>query len=305
MGRYLLQRSLLALITLIAVTLVVFAMMRASGDPATLLLPPEAGPEDVRRLRTELGLDRPWYAQFGRFLLKAGQGDFERSFTYRTNAMNVAMQHYPATIKLAVTAFAAAAVVGIPLGVLSATRSGSLGDRLIVVVAVAGQALPTFWVGMMMILIFAVTLQWLPVSGSSRPFSLVLPAATLTLGQLALVCRVVRSEMLEVLGLDYIRTARAKGLAEWKVTFKHALRNASLSIVTVLGLQLGSLVSGAVVTETVFAWPGLGRLIVNSVFLRDYPLVLACVFLVASLVVIVNLVVDLGYAMLDPRIRYD
>ncbi len=287
------------------ISTIVFVVVRLSGDPIVLILPPDAPTAEVFRVRREMGLDEPLWVQYLVFLRNALQGDFGRSIHFRQPALAVALERIPATIQLAVTAFALAVVAAVPAGIVAAVRRFSLYDHLGMFLALLGQSVPTFFLGILLLLVFAVWFPLLPIGGTGTPAHLAMPAVTLGAFAMASIARLTRSAMLEVLSQDYIRTARAKGLKERTVILRHAFRNALIPVVTIMGLQFGTLLGGAVVTETIFAWPGIGRLAIQSIFNRDYPVVQATVFLAAVAFVAVNFVVDLFYAVLDPRIRYD
>jgi peptide/nickel transport system permease protein len=297
------SRIFRALVALWLVSTVVFVVMRLSGDPVPLLLPPDAPPSEFLRVRTELGLDRPMPIQYALFLGNLIRGDFGRSLKFRIPAADVVLERLPATLELGLAAFALAVVVAVPIGLLSAVRRNSLLDHAAMAMALVGQSAPTFFIGILFILLFSVKAGWLPTSGRESVANLVLPALTLALFAMAAVARITRSAMLEVLRADYIRTARAKGLREAPVILKHTLRNAAIPILTITALQFGTLLGGAVVTETVFAWPGIGRLAIQSIYNRDYPVVQCVVFLSAVLFIVVNFCVDLLYGLLDPRAR--
>ncbi|MDP9469397.1 MAG: ABC transporter permease [Chloroflexota bacterium] len=303
MGRFLLLRLLRTVLVVWGVVTVVFVVARLSGDPISLLVAPETPPAEIQALRDRLGLNDPLPIQYAVFLRQAVQGDFGTSLRYRQDALQVVLDRVPATLEIAAAAFAFAVVVAVPVGILSAVRPNSLFDNVAMLFALVGQAVPTFFLGIVLILLFAVRFGWFPTSGLGSPAGLVLPAITLGAFAAASIARLTRSAMLEVLGQDYVRTARAKGLGERSVVRGHALRNALVPVVTIMGLQFGTLLGGSVVTETVFALPGIGRLIIQSIGNRDYPVVQAGVFLIAIAFVVVNLVVDLLYAVLDPRIR--
>jgi ABC-type dipeptide/oligopeptide/nickel transport system permease component len=255
------------------------------------------------RFRRDWGFDDPIIVQYGRFLGRAIQGDMGTSLRHGTPALPLIAERLPATLQLTVTAMVAAIALAIPLGVISATHRGSPIDLLTMTVALIGQAVPNFWLSIMGILLFAVTLGWLPTSGRGTWLHVVMPAGVLTIGLMALLTRLTRSTMLEVLSEDYIRTARAKGLRDWAVLSGHALRNALIPLVTVIGLQFGYILGGAVVVETVFTWPGVGLFTIQAITNRDYPVVQAAVLILSSAVVLINLLVDLLYGLLDPRIR--
>ena len=297
------SRLLRAIVALWLVSTVVFVVMRLSGDPVPLLLPPDAPRSEIFRVRAELGLDRPLPVQYLVFLGNALRGDFGRSIHFREPAVRVVAGYLPATLELGLTAFVLAAVVALPIGVVSAVRRNSLVDQVSMSLALVGQAAPTFFIGILLILIVSLRLGWLPTSGRGDWRNLVLPALTLGAFAMASIARLTRSAMLEVLRSDFIRTARAKGVAETAVIAKHAFKNAAVPIVTITGLQFGALLGGAVVTETVFAWPGIGRLAIQSIYNRDYPVVQCTVFVSAVLFIFINLCIDVIYGVLDPRVR--
>ena len=301
---YLVWRSLQSLLLLWLVTVVVFGLLHLTpGDPASLMLGEQATPEQIRDLRHALGLDEPLISQYARFLNHAIRGDFGTSIRAQRPALEVVLERLPATLLLAAGAFIFAVSLGMPIGVLSAVKRLSLWDHGSMALALMGQSMPVFWLGLMLIIVFSVHLRWFPVSGAGGPQHLVLPAVTLGTFLIGLIIRLTRSSMLDVLGQDYVRTARAKGLAERAVIVRHALRNALIPVVTLLGLQLGILLGGAVITETVFAWPGVGMMTVTAINQRDYPVVQCAVFVSAVLVVSINWAVDVLYHFLDPRIR--
>ena len=304
MRSYLLRRLWQSLLVLFGVSVVVFLILHLTGDPAALLLPPDATAEDIAKFRTAMGFDDPVAVQYVRFLKGAVRGDFGESLRHGEPAMGLVLERLPATFELAGAGLLIALTLAIPAGIVSAVRRNTTVDYVSTVVALLGQAMPTFWLGIMLILVFSVRLNWLPSSGRGSLEHMILPAITLGLFTTARITRLTRSGMLEVLGQDYIRTARAKGVGEPPVVWKHALKNASIPIVTIVGIELGTLLGGSVITETIFAWPGVGRLSVQAIFNRDYPVVQSAVFLLASTFVIVNLLVDVVYTYLDPRIRY-
>jgi peptide/nickel transport system permease protein len=300
---FLASRAGRALVALWLVSTVVFVVMRLSGDPTPLLLPPDAPRSEIFRLRTELGLDRSLPVQYAVFLGNLIRGDFGQSIRFKGSALTVVTERLPATLELGLTSFGLAILVAIPIGLLSAVYRNTLLDHAAMTLALVGQSAPTFFLGILFILVISVNLGLVPTSGRGDWRHLVLPAVTLGLFAMASIARLTRSAMLEVLRADYIRTARAKGLAETLVIVKHALKNAAIPIVTITGLHFGSLLAGAVVTETVFAWPGIGRLAIQSIYNRDYPVVQCVVLLSAGLFVVVNLAIDALYGLLDPRIR--
>jgi peptide/nickel transport system permease protein len=303
MTTYFTRRLLQSLVVLLGVSFVVFFILHLTGDPALVLLPPDASPEDVRRFREVMGFNDPFFVQYGRFLAGALRGDFGQSIRHGESAFHLVAERMPATFELAGAALLIALVLAIPAGIVSAVRRNSLLDYVSTVVALLGQSMPTFWLGIMLILLFSVQFHLLPSSGRGTLEHLVLPAVTLGLFTTARITRLTRSGMLEVLGQDYIRTARAKGVSDPPVVWKHALKNAAIPIVTIVGIELGTLLGGSVITETIFAWPGVGRLSVQAIANRDYPVVQAAVFLLATTFVVVNLMVDVVYTYLDPRIR--
>ena len=304
MKSYVLRRLRQALLVRVGVSVVVFAILHLTGDPAALLLPPDATAEDIARFRNAMGFDDPWIVQYGRFLKGAIHGNFGESLRHGEPAMELVLERLPATFQLAGAGLLLALCLAVPAGIVSAVKRNTVIDYFSTVVALLGQAMPTFWLGIMLILVFSVHFNWLPSSGRGDLQHLVLPAVTLGLFTTARITRLTRSGMLEVLGQDYIRTARAKGVSEQPVVWKHALKNASIPIVTIVGIELGTLLGGSVITETIFAWPGVGRLSVQAIFNRDYPVVQAAVFILASTFVVVNFLVDLAYTWLDPRIRF-
>ncbi len=303
MAAFLLRRLLRTVVVVWGVVTVVFVVMRLSGDPIALMVAPETPPAEIQRLRDRMGFNDPLPVQYLVFLGDAVRGDFGTSIRYNTDALAIVVARVPATLQIAFAAFAMAVVVAVPIGVLSAVKPNSWLDNAAMLLALVGQAVPTFFLGIVLILLFAVRFDVFPTSGLSSPAGLVLPAVTLGAFATASITRLTRAAMLEVLGQDYVRTARAKGLRPSLVVNRHALRNALVPVVTIMGLQFGALLGGSVVTETVFALPGLGRLIIQSIGNRDYPVVQAGVFLIALAFVGVNLVVDILYAALDPRIR--
>jgi peptide/nickel transport system permease protein len=300
---YLLSRLVQAVPALIGVTLVAFVLLQISGDMTIVLLPPDVTEAQRADFRRVYGLDQPIPVQYVKYLWQVAQGDFGRSFVHGRPAIQVVLDRLPATIELTVVAMVIGVSLAIPAGVLSAVKRDSIFDRVVTILVMLGQSVPAFWLGMLVILLFSVQLQVLPVSGRGTLAHLVLPGLTLAMWPLTLTARLTRAGMLEVLSQDYIRTARAKGLSDLVVTSRHALRNALIPIVTVLGINLGGMLGGAVLTETVFAWPGVGTLVLASVLARDYPVVLAAMICVACAFVLINLMVDVAYGYLDPRIR--
>jgi len=300
---FLTARALRALVAIWLVSTVVFVVMRLSGDPVPLLLPADAPRSEYERVARELGTDRPLLVQYAVFLGHVVQGDFGRSIHFREPAMRVAVGYLPATVELGLTAFVVAVPIAVPVGVMSAVRRNTLVDHAAMAVALVGQSAPTFFLGILFILLLSLKAGLLPTSGRGDWTNLVLPALTLGAFSMASIARLTRSPLLEVLRQDYVRTARAKGLREWRVVAKHALRNAAIPVLTITGLQLGTLLGASVVTETVFAWPGLGRLAIHSIYNRDYPIVQCVVFLSALVFIVINFAIEIAYGFLDPRIR--
>jgi peptide/nickel transport system permease protein len=323
MWQYVLSRLLQASIVILAVTLITFLTLHMGGDPTYLYVSDRASEQEIALVRERLGFDRPLHVQYLSFLGGLVQGDTGRSLTYRTPAMRVVLERLPATIELTLMAMFIAISFAIPLGILAALNRGSTVDGGIMALAMFGQSIPSFWLGIMLILFVGLGLSWLPISGhvpviepllrgdveravSNLPNALrylIMPAFTISLFSLSRNARLVRSSMLEVLSQDYVRTARSKGLKERVVVMRHALRNAWMPVVTMLGLEFGFLLSGVVVVETVFSWPGVGRLVFNAINQRDVPLVQSAVVIFAGVFVLLNLLVDLLYARLDPRVR--
>jgi peptide/nickel transport system permease protein len=324
MGPYILRRILQTALVLFGVLLLSFLLLHMiPGDPALVMLGTESTPEELERLRTVLELDRPLAVQFGNYLSRLAQGDLGTSIFQHQSVLSLILERLPATIELTIAALLVAATVGAIAGIIAATRPYSWFDSIASVVALAGVSMPVFWLGMLSILVFSLWLQWLPsfgrglgilpslqvlvTTGDFEPLwdsfqHLILPAMVLGAYSTAVISRLMRSSMLEVAGLDYVRTARAKGLAERTVVLRHTLRNALIPVVTMMGLQMGVLLGGAVIAETIFAWPGIGRLMIAAISQRDYPLVQGLVLVIALMVSIVNLTVDLLYVWLNPRV---
>jgi peptide/nickel transport system permease protein/oligopeptide transport system permease protein len=302
---YVLRRLVIAIPLLLVVTVAVFLLMELTpGDPAVLMLGQDATPQSIEALRIQFGLDRPLPEQYVRFLVNLIQGDLGRSFVTHLPVSAELARTWPATLQLAVAAMAIALVVGLPLGVITAVKRGGWIDQITRVVVLISVSMPIFWSGLLLIYLFAVQLRWLPTSGAGSLANLVLPSISLSTFSLAVIVRLTRSSMIDVLGEDYVRTARAKGLRDLVVIVRHGLKNALIPVVTIAGLQFGQLLAGAVLTETVFNWPGLGRLTVTAVFARDYPMIRGAILVIAATFILVNLLVDLVYAFLDPRIRH-
>jgi len=303
MPGYLLRRAAQGVLVLVGVSAIVFVLTRLSGDPVALLLPERASPQEIAALRDRLGLNDPLPVQFVRFFTEAAQGDFGNSIRFRQPALDLVLDRLPATALLTGLSLALALLLAIPMGVIAALRRGSWLDRALMSVSLLGYAVPTFWLGIMLILIFSVRLHLLPPSGFGTPSQLVLPTVTLGIYEAALLARLLRRGLVDTFAQPYIQTAHSKGLGSLRILVVHAMRNAAIPVVTVFGLQLGSLLGGAVITETVFSYPGVGLLVVQAIGQRDFPIIQAFVIVSAATVVVINLLVDLTYAALDPRIR--
>lgn len=305
MAAYIFRRILEMIPVLLGITIIIFVLLRLSGDPVVLMLPEDATREQIEQLRTHLGLDRPIMEQYFIFLGQLLQGDFGESLRYTNQAvLPLVLERLPATLQLSSAALLIAVLISLPAGIIAALNKNRWPDTIATLFAILGEAMPGFWLGMMLILAFSVSLGWLPVSGRDGLESLILPAITLGTSMAAILTRLMRSSLLEVWSQDYVRTAFAKGLTNRKVLLKHAVRNALISYTTILGLQIAALMAGAVVTEQVFAWPGVGLLAVQAVNSRDMAVVQAIVIIVAVIVMLANLLVDLLYTAIDPRIRY-
>ncbi|MBI4638528.1 MAG: ABC transporter permease [Candidatus Rokubacteria bacterium] len=303
MRRYLLSRLAQTLLVVVLSLSAVFVMVRLGGDPVLLFMPMDIQTKDVNEFRQRLGFNDPLAVQYARFMGGAVRGDFGESLRYKRDALALVLERLPATLLLAGTSLLLTLVVAVPVGVISAVRRNTLVDHVGTVATVLGQAVPGFWLGLMLIYLFSVQLRWLPTGGTGTPAHLVMPSVVLAAFFSARIARLTRSAVLDVLGEDYILTARAKGLAESRVIAKHTLRNSAIPIVTLVGLEAGQLLGGAVITETIFAWPGLGRLTVQALLNRDFPVVLAAVSLTSVTYTLLNLLVDLLYGWLDPRVR--
>ena len=305
MQRYILRRALQSLLAIWVMSLIVFAMARLSGNALDVMLPMEATQEDYDRLAKYWGLDKPLHVQYGVFITRAIQGDFGMSWKWPgRSAMGLVMERLPATLQLAGFALIVSALIALPIGVLSAVKKDTGWDTAGKIIALLGQSLPGFWLGIVLMWIFAVHLGWFPTSGRGGLQYMVLPAIALGWFQVAAIMRLVRSSMLEVLDSEFVKLTRIKGLAEWKVVWKHCLRNAAIAPLTFFAIIAGVLLTGSVVTETVFAWPGTGMLAIDAVRARDYQVVQAVVILFSVIFILTNLLVDILYAYLDPRIRY-
>jgi len=304
--RYIGQRVLYAIPALWLIVTMVFMLAHlVPGDPVAQMLGEGARVEDLQQLRHALGLDLPLLTQYGRYIVGVLRGNLGESFRFQQPVLQVVTSHYPATLELSIVALLICAAIAIPAGVLAAHRRGERTDHVVGVLTLFGLSIPNFALGPILILVFSVMLGWLPVSGRGGILHLVLPAFTLGAALAAILTRMVRTSVIDELSADYIRTARAKGLSESAVLFRHAFRNALIPILTILGLQFGTLLAGTIVTESIFAWPGIGRLAVQAIGARDYPLLQGCILLIAVSYVIVNLLTDFVYAVVDPRVRLE
>lgn len=303
--KYLVQSLLKTIPVLFLITLIVFILVRVTGDPVSLMISETATDEEREALRESLGYNDPLYVQYFDYMGDVVKGDFGNSHRYETDALGLVIERLPATIELAIASMVIAIVLSVPLGILSAIKRNSFFDLFVTGGAVLGKAMPNFWLGIMLILFFSVNMGIFPVSGRGTFLHLILPALALGTGIAAEMARLIRSSMLEILGQDFIRTARSKGLQEAVVVNRHAFRNALIPVVTIMALQTSTLIGGTLITETVFAWPGIGQLLIQSVNLRDMAVVQAAVFIIALFVILSNLTADLVYRLLDPRIKYD
>jgi ABC-type dipeptide/oligopeptide/nickel transport system permease component len=304
--RYLIRRILLTIPVILGVATLVFSLIHlVPGDPAEAMLGEGASPKDVAELRTRLGLDRPLWEQYSDFMSGMVRGDLGVSFRTNQPVTTAIAERVPATVELAFASMAVAIVFAVPLGIIAAVKRGTAADHAAMTVALAGISIPNFWLGPMLAIIFAVYLGWLPVSGRGGWESLVLPAISLGAALAAILARMTRASLLEELRELYVRAARARGVTRSRAILRHALRNSLIPLVTILGLQFGAVLTGAVITETIFAWPGIGRLLIQSISFRDYPVVQGCILLIAITYVSVNLITDLLYGALDPRIRFE
>ncbi|HEX7371473.1 MAG TPA: ABC transporter permease, partial [Thermodesulfobacteriota bacterium] len=305
MTLYIFRRVYQALIVFFVVTGIVFSILHLAGDPLALLMPPDAPPTDVEEMRKTLGLDKPLIVQYGLFLKSAVQGNLGVSYHHGQPALKLVLERLPASLELVVTTILISLILAIPIGVLAASRRGTLVDRVSLLGSLVGISAPPFWIGIAFILIFSVELQWLPSSGRGTWVHLILPAGSLALYRLALFIRLIRAGMLDIMTMDFIRTARSKGVSEQKVIYKHALKNTLIPFVTIAGMQMGSLLAGAIVTEKVFAWPGMGRLFLEAIGVMDFPVIIAWALVTSTIFLTVNLAVDIIYVWLDPRIRHE
>ena len=303
MKRYALRQVVQLAVVIVGISMLAFAILHVIGDPVTLLLPQNAGQDEYERYNKLLGLDKPIYVQYWKFASRAVQGDFGKSWYADTPAFKLVLERMPPTLYLTTAGLVTALLIALPLGILAALKQHSFVDSLCTMAAVAGQAMPIFWLGIMLIIIFAVQLRLLPASGYGTWQHFLMPAFTLGAFLAPITMRLVRSGVIEIMNMEYIKTARAKGLAERLVVIKHAFRNACIPVITVLGLQFGQLLGGAVITETVFAWPGVATLTVDAIRNQDFPVVQCAVVLLALIIVAVNFLVDMIVGLIDPRIR--
>ncbi len=304
MQRFILFRVIQAIFTIFVIGTLVFFFMRLSGDPVTLMVPIDAEPETIEAIKVEFGLDKPLLVQYGYFLKNAVQGDFGLSFKMDEPALALVWDRFPATLELAVTAALLAWLIGIPLGLISAITRDSFFDRFGKAFALIGQATPSFWLGVMLMLFFGVQLDMLPIAGREEPGSLIMPSLTISLIMLAAVMRLARSAMLDALNSEFVVMARIKGIRRFQINMIHAFKNASIPLVTMMSLQISRLLMGAVIAETIFSWPGVGKLALDSVYSRDFPVVQVVVLFSAIIFCTINILVDILYAYIDPRIRY-
>ena len=305
MFRYVVAKLILTIPLLLGVTFALFVIGQITpGDPVLIMLGERALPEEAAQLRASLGLDQPWYVQYFQFVGNLLRGDLGISYRSKLPVAQEVISRLPATVELASAALVFAVIIGLSMGIISAVKRNTIFDRLAILLAMLGASMPVFWSGLLLIVLFAVNLGWLPASGRGTPAHLIMPAIALGAGGAALIARITRSSMLESLSQDYVRTARAKGLGEQIVILRHALKNALIPVVTVVGLQIGGLLGGAVLTETVFSWPGIGLLTVQAIGQRDFPVLRASVLLVATIFTLINLGLDILFVQLDPRIKY-
>jgi peptide/nickel transport system permease protein len=293
-----------ALLTMLLLSVIVFGLSRLTGDPVNLMAPMEASPEDIARIKASLGLDKPLLTQYWIFITNAIQGDFGQSIKWDRSAAQMLLERFPATVVLSITSMALGLLIALPVGIWSAVKRDTWFDNAGKIVALAGQSMPTFWFGILLILFFSLYIPLFPTSGYGMDIHLVLPTITLGAFVAASIMRVTRSAMLDALETDYVRTARAKGVPEWRVILVHALKNGAIPILTITALQAATVLRGAVVTETVFAWPGIGKIAIDAVYGRDFPLVQGAVLMMGMIFLVVNLIVDVIYVFLDPRISY-
>ncbi|MEO4053795.1 ABC transporter permease [Solibacillus sp. CAU 1738] len=304
MLKFIVKKLLEIVPVLLIISFIVFTLVFVAGDPVALMLPDDATQEDINNLREAMGLNDPFIVQYGNYMLGVLQGDFGDSFRYNTAALPLVLERLPATLELAAASMVIAILIAIPFGIWSATKRNTILDLFVTGTSVVAKAMPNFWLGIMLILIFSVTLGMLPVSGHGTWQHLILPAITLGTGIGAEMTRLVRSSMVDILNQEYVRTAKSKGINRFFVVYKHAFRNSLIPVITITALQISTLVGGALITETVFSWPGLGQLLIQAVNTRDMAIVQASVFVIAILVIVMNLIADMLYRVLDPRIKY-
>lgn len=305
MTKYSIKKLLQSLLAVFGAITIVFFILRLSGDPARLMLPPEASEEQVIAMRASLGFSKPLWQQYVDYLTSVLTGDFGNSLYYKSSALELVLDRLPATLLLALTAILLSIIPGIAAGIISAYKKNTIIDYLINGFVLFGQSMPVFWVALILIMIFAVNLHWLPTSGFDGPLSLILPASALALYSVAPIARTTRASLVKVLDENYIMTAESQGYLTHQILLGHALKNSLLPVITVIGLEFGSMVGGAVVSETVFSWPGVGRLIMQAISNRDFPLVQACVLVLSIIFILINLVIDILYFYIDPRIKYE
>jgi len=301
---YIIRRLIYAIFVVFGVATVVFFLVRLTGDPATLMLAPNASSEQVEQLQATLGLDKPILQQYLIYLKQLIQLDFGESFKYGISAFKLVIERLPATIELALASLIISLIISFPIGIVAALKPGSTIDKIVMSFALFGQAVPVFWVGLILILVFSVHLNWLPSGGIGGIGNLILPAFSLGLFLTALVTRLLRSSLMESMQSDYVRTAKAKGLRLKKIILKHSLKNSLLPVITVIGLEMGALIGGSVVIETIFSWPGVGQLLIQAITNRDFPLVQAAIIFFSGIFILINLIVDILYVVLDLRIQY-
>lgn len=302
---YILRRVYQAFLVFLVVSGIVFSILHISGDPVALLMSPEATPDQMEEMRRSLGLDKPLPVQYGLFLRNAVRGNLGVSYHHGQPALKLVLDRLPASLELVVATIVISLILAVPVGVLAASKRGTVFDRASLLGSLVGISAPPFWIGIAFIFIFCVELQWLPSSGRGTWSHLILPSTSLALYRLALFIRLIRAGMLDVMTMDFIRTARSKGVSEQKVIYKHALKNTLIPFVTIAGMQMGSLLAGAIVTEKVFAWPGMGRLFLESIGVMDFPVIIAWTLVTATIFLAMNLAVDILYVYLDPRIRHE
>ena len=305
MPKYIAKRLLETIIVLFLALSAIFVMVRMSGDPVLLMVPTDATPEFIEEFRHSMGFDKPMAVQYVTFISNAMKGDFGNSIRQQSGALSLVMDRVPASLLLTLVSIVLSLIIAVPIGVISAYRRGGLFDKAGTLLAVLGQAIPNFWLGLMLILVFSVMLRWLPTGGMGSWQHLIMPAITLAAYSAARIARMTRSSVIEVLQTDYIRTAKSKGLHDVSILWKHALKNAAIPIITITGLQVGVIFGGAVITESIFSWPGLGRLVVQSIHFRDYPTVQASIFVIAGIICLINLMVDIAYGFVNPEIRLE